>query len=237
MEEARRSRDFHDSDWQARPASASGAQCHATARTLHAALLFGALVSLVRKASRSSLYTKVKKGGARDKLDKLTWRQFEGLIQEYFHRNGYTVSETDEGPDGGIDLNLRKNGRTATVQCKHWRNKKVDVKVVREQLGVMTASRADECFVVTTGEFTGDAREFAENQPITLIDGKKLGRLMGIFSWDHVEAQATGRSISPSCPNCQADMVLRKARRGRNAGSEFRGCSRYPKCRGTTTLR
>lgn len=38
---------------------------------------------------------------------------------------------------------------------------------------------------------------------------------------------------STVCPRCGAAMVLRTARRGANVGSEFYGCSNYPKCRGT----
>jgi len=37
---------------------------------------------------------------------------------------------------------------------------------------------------------------------------------------------------SPSCPLCNAPMVLRTARRGANAGNSFYGCTRYPECRG-----
>ncbi len=33
------------------------------------------------------------------------------------------------------------------------------------------------------------------------------------------------------CPQCGAEMVLRTARRGANAGNQFWGCSNYPKCR------
>ncbi|MFH1535055.1 MAG: RecQ family ATP-dependent DNA helicase [Patescibacteria group bacterium] len=35
------------------------------------------------------------------------------------------------------------------------------------------------------------------------------------------------------CPKCDADMVLRTARRGRNAGNQFWGCSNYPRCKHT----
>ncbi len=38
---------------------------------------------------------------------------------------------------------------------------------------------------------------------------------------------------SPTCPECGAEMVLRTARRGRNRGGQFYGCSDYPKCRHT----
>jgi len=38
---------------------------------------------------------------------------------------------------------------------------------------------------------------------------------------------------TPSCPRCGSRMVRRVARRGRNAGGAFWGCSRFPTCRGT----
>lgn len=38
---------------------------------------------------------------------------------------------------------------------------------------------------------------------------------------------------NPLCPHCSEAMVRRVARRGRNAGNEFWGCSQFPRCRGT----
>ena len=35
-----------------------------------------------------------------------------------------------------------------------------------------------------------------------------------------------------TCPICNSSMVLRTARRGKNAGGQFWGCSNYPKCKG-----
>lgn len=40
-------------------------------------------------------------------------------------------------------------------------------------------------------------------------------------------------SSSPNCPRCGSRMTKRLARRGRNAGNYFWGCSRYPSCKGT----
>nr|WP_278248742.1 topoisomerase DNA-binding C4 zinc finger domain-containing protein [Marinobacter halodurans] len=37
----------------------------------------------------------------------------------------------------------------------------------------------------------------------------------------------------PNCPRCRAKMVLRTASQGRNAGGQFWGCPKYPRCRGT----
>ncbi|GAB6068877.1 hypothetical protein JCM13664_21980 [Methylothermus subterraneus] len=40
----------------------------------------------------------------------------------------------------------------------------------------------------------------------------------------------------PNCPRCGKPMVLRTARSGRKAGSQFWGCSDYPKCKGVVEL-
>lgn len=40
----------------------------------------------------------------------------------------------------------------------------------------------------------------------------------------------------PDCPLCGKPMVLRTAKSGRNAGSQFWGCSDYPNCKGVVKL-
>jgi restriction system protein len=44
------------------------------------------------------------------------------------------------------------------------------------------------------------------------------------------------RSPIPTCPQCGAQMALRTAKTGKNAGSQFWGCSKYPDCKGTTPV-
>lgn len=41
---------------------------------------------------------------------------------------------------------------------------------------------------------------------------------------------------SPSCPQCGKPMLVRTARTGRRAGSQFWGCSAYPNCKTTQPL-
>ena len=41
---------------------------------------------------------------------------------------------------------------------------------------------------------------------------------------------------APPCPECGVTMVLRTAKRGRNRGSQFWGCTTFPKCKGTRDL-
>ena len=37
----------------------------------------------------------------------------------------------------------------------------------------------------------------------------------------------------PKCPKCGSEMILRKAKKGKNVGNSFYGCSNFPKCWGT----
>ena len=165
-----------------------------------------------------------------DSIKKLSWRQFEKLVGEVFRKQGYLVLENpSDGPDGGIDLRLRKNGQITFVQCKHWKSKSVGVKIVRELYGVMTAAKANNGILATFGNFTQEAISFAKGKPIQLITGNKLAKLIS-------EVQGSGRvsaTVEPkmSCPKCGNEMVLRTAKKGKFAGQKFWGCSEFPHCR------
>lgn len=201
--------------------------------------IMGMLAGLVKKGARKLSYDRVAADKSGAKLDDLTWVQFEQLVHQHFVEGNFRVTESKEGPDGGVDLRLRKGDRTATVQCKHWHNKKVGVSVVREQFGVMTAERANECYVITSGSFTDEARKWADGKAITLIDGDRLRHLLGHF--DHTcaileDSESARIQDAAECPSCGSRMVLRTARRRPNIGSQFWGCSAYPRCRQTSDL-
>lgn len=171
----------------------------------------------------------------------LHWSDFELMVGEAFRRQGYAVEERGgSGPDGGVDLVLRKNRLKTIVQCKHWKAQQVGVNVVRELLGVMVAERADRGIIVSSGRFTNEAGEFARGKPIELMDGEALNDLIP------ADGKVTERDLEPTwketsgnpgpCPDCGSEMVRRVAKRGMNAGSNCWGCSLYPKCRGTRPI-
>jgi restriction system protein len=177
----------------------------------------------------------------------LSWRGFEHQLAEVYRQKGYEVEETGGGgADGGIDLKLFRDGRTTIVQCKHWKTWKVNVKPVRELFGVMTAEEADSAIFITSGGYTSDALKFAEGKPIELIDQHGFLDLVRCFQkelQDHYgiepvnahtdEEMPAAAKTPPTCPMCQSPMKLRTAKRGKNAGSQFWGCSRFPDCHGT----
>jgi restriction system protein len=219
-----------------------------------------AALSAWRRKQRQSLLTDVAQARNADALDGMSWREFELLVGEAYRLQGYRVTEIGgEGPDGGVDLVLAKGGEKFFVQCKQWKAYKVGVTTVRELYGVMAAKGATGGFVVTSGRFTEDAKEFAQGRNIQLVDGPWLFAMIQrarqtpgpSTNWQSESANATGvpqvqakaattelattaQAVSrPDCPRCGAAMELRTARQGANAGNAFWGCSTYPKCRGT----
>jgi restriction system protein len=168
----------------------------------------------------------------------LTWSQFERLMAEFYRRKGATVTPRG-GPiaDGGVDLNLTyPSGERLIVQCKHWKNRHVGVKPLRELWGVLDDERADGAIFVISGSFTAEALAFARGKRLELIDGRKLRGMMAEVKRTQAPApvaEAAPTASAPLCPRCESPMVLRIARRGANAGEQFWGCSTYPNCQGT----
>ena len=174
-----------------------------------------------------------------DSLRALDWKEFEELVGEAYRRQGYSVGENQgAGPDGGIDLILKKEGLVTLIQCKQWRTLKVGVKVIRELFGVMSAQKAQKGIVISSGEFTRDAVAFANSNSIELVNGSKLLALIG-----EVQKEPKIEKLSPAienvekqCPACGGDMVKRVAKKGPHAGTQFWGCKGYPKCKSTISL-
>ena len=167
-----------------------------------------------------------------DSVRSLSWQEFEELVGEAYRRQGYFVIDNPgRGADGGVDLRLRKGGKKIYVQCKHWKAQKVNVHTVREFYGVMHAGNADQGIVVTCGTYTWDAMDFAKGKPIELINGRKLLALIGEVQ---KEPNISGKvAETQKCPKCGSEMISRTAKKGKNIGRQFWGCSNFPKCRST----
>lgn len=179
-----------------------------------------------------------------DALRAMTWQDLEILVRRLFEQKGYRATRLGgDGADGGVDVILRRAGRIILVQCKQWKTRQVGVGPVRELLGVVALYGADGGMVVTCGVFTKEARAFAQQSGIELIDGQ---RLLQLAEQDvHTPALRTlrvGQGNRPSaedtvgCPACGGQMVRRIAKTGQHAGQEFLGCARYPECKGTRQL-
>ena len=197
--------------------------------------LLGSFVSFKRRRRQRELHQQVCSDPAANALEKISWRDFEGLVAECYRQQGYRVVERGgDGPDGGVDLELYMASDKYLVQCKQWKSSKVGVATVRELYGVMTAERAIGGFVVTSGTFTDDAKAFADGRSIKLVDARKLHEMLGGKLGGSSIQRPAPASVNEvqACPKCGKPMVKRVAKKGSLAGNEFWGCSNYPACRG-----
>lgn len=207
------------------------------------AFVLGALVSVLKRRKQSKLHDAVAATPHRGALEKMSWSEFEDLTAEVFRRKGYRVIERGgAGPDGGVDVELRMGSDKYLVQCKQWKSLKVGVATVRELYGVMTAEGAVGGFVVASGDFTSDARSFAEGRAIKLVHTTEMLKMVAETRRGEASALTqtlkpkqteTGISaIAPFCPKCGVAMVLRSSKKVGAAGNAFWGCSKFPECRG-----
>ncbi len=217
--------------------------------------LTGAGVSMFKRRQASQLHSDA--ANRADGIAQMSWREFEVLVGEYFRRLGFSATVTGGGgPDGGVDVLLQKGSDRYLVQCKHWRARRVGVEAVRELYGVMAAQRMAGGFVVTSGDFTDEARAFASGREVELINGRALQRGIraqstattsprraqggrrasaSVVVASATPTQRSSNSTTFLCPVCDSSMVLRQARNGPNAGQNFWGCSQFGKtqCRGS----
>lgn len=173
-----------------------------------------------------------------DSLAHISWQEFEMLVGESYRRQGYVVVENGlGGKDGGIDLILSKHGRRELVQCKQWKRRQVNASTVREMWGLVQHHRADAVHIVSIGNFTPDARQFARGKKIYLVTGQELyQRIRAAQAGIDVIAKPTATVTSNrpiACPVCSGAMV---ERRNRSNGERFWGCARFPQCRGTAPI-
>jgi restriction system protein len=204
-----------------------------------------ALFSKIRSRQRARLLDSQQSIEA---IRSMSWQAFERLVGEAYRRQGYAVTETGQGgADGGVDLLLRRDGRTTLVQCKHWRSQRVGVSVVREMYGLLAHHGADAVKIVCTGVFTSECEAFVRGKPMELVDGPAVLALVqsvqGPLSRAALAPSAKPIRVEPpagpatvaadvarACPKCSQPMVQRT---NRTNGDRFWGCSGYPKCRGT----
>lgn len=206
-------------------------------------LAFGvaAAISGVGSIRQRKVYENVKSHPTVAAMDEIGWEDFERLIAEYYRRKGFTVRrQGGDGPDGGVDLVLRKGKEKYLVQCKHWKAYKVPVQLVREFYGVMASHGADGGYFVTSGIYTEEALAFAKGLNLELVDGLKLRLMIDTARRTTVvtdiQLGAELAEILPVCPVCGGNMKKRIARRGKHTGEEFWGCTKYPKCRGVSDI-
>lgn len=111
----------------------------------------------------------------------MSWEDFEHLIRELFEKefsvNGGEVKVTQTSRDGGVDAIAFDpdpiRGGKIVIQAKRYTNT-VGVSAVRDLYGTVMNEGATKGILVTTADYGPEAYTFAQNKPITLLNGSNL---------------------------------------------------------------
>ncbi len=126
-------------------------------------------------------------------LATMPWEDFEYFIRELFDKmfnaNGGEVKVTQASHDGGVDAVAFDDdpirGGKFVIQAKRYNNV-VPVSAVRDLYGTMIHEGATKGILVTTSSYGKEAYDFAQDKPITLIDGQALLGLLNKYGYNNL---------------------------------------------------
>lgn len=104
----------------------------------------------------------------------LSWDAFSAELAAGFARQGYQVKPVAVA---GAELELTRAGRVTLVGCKRWKVARAGVEPLRELDAARQSRDAHECVFVAAGDITANARAFAAEKRIRLIEGAELAAL------------------------------------------------------------
>lgn len=181
-------------------------------------------------------------------LSEMNEHEFVQIVHAIFKQRGYTISEKHDGAYDGVDLVLKMYNETTYVQYQHWKEEVTDITAVGELYVAMEVEGAEHGIVITSGVFTSDALDFSLGKSLVLINGVDLSQMItALPATSDTDTEEKSEDVKtepkkqempeldPLCPICSSKMVKRTAKKGKNAGNTFWGCSQFPNCRGVVS--
>lgn len=160
-------------------------------------------------------------------LDELSGFEFEDLMEDVFRNLGYeNVRQADRVADKGRDVIMEEvvNGtrRAVVVECKHTDTvSRPVVQKLHSAVATFDFGGPKRGMVVTTGRFTGPAREYADNlreagdpHPVELVDGADLREIADEIGLDLYNGRIEiicDKTLRPFDPTSGVDAPVREA--------------------------
>lgn len=110
-----------------------------------------------------------------ERLRAQSWDDFSRTVAEAYRREGYTVSRLG---DARADFELVQGPYSTLVACKRWKAMRTGVDPLRDLQAAREAHNAHHCVYFATGEITEQARAFAVEKRINLLQASELAALV-----------------------------------------------------------
>jgi restriction system protein len=108
-------------------------------------------------------------------IESMSWRDFSSTLEDAFRRDGYAVKRLE-----GIaaDFEMTKAGQTSLVSCKRWKAASTGIEPLRELVALAKARDAHEGIHIAVGGVTENARRYAAESRLRLLEGVELAQMM-----------------------------------------------------------
>jgi len=111
---------------------------------------------------------------ALERVRALSWEACAAALEKSYRRDGFSVTRLE----GAADFELEKAGRRLLISAKRWKAAHSGIEPLRE-LHEAGARRGDvACVYLFAGEISDNARAFAMEKKIWLLDGAELVKLV-----------------------------------------------------------
>ena len=114
---------------------------------------------------------------ALERLRALPWEGFAAALEEGFRGEGYTIRRLNGSIEGAADFELEKAGRILLVAAKRWKASRTGVEPLRELQTAGATRESAECIFLSAAELSANARGFAAEKKIRIIEGLELLKL------------------------------------------------------------
>lgn len=105
--------------------------------------------------------------------------QFEKFVAELFEKMGYNTTVTRKTGDFGVDVIAKDKHDTIAIQVKQNRaGNNVSNIIVQNILGSMWKVKANKSIIITTSDFTVQAKEQAQEAPVELWNLRTLKQIV-----------------------------------------------------------
>jgi restriction system protein len=108
-------------------------------------------------------------------VESMSWRDFSSTLEDAFRRDGYAIKRLE---GSAADFEMTRAGRTSLVSCKRWKAASTGVEPLRELDALTKARDAHEGIYIAVGSVTENARRYAAERKLRLLEGVELAQLM-----------------------------------------------------------
>ncbi|PEY37199.1 restriction endonuclease [Bacillus cereus] len=140
--------------------------------------IIGAITKNPEVSTEKIRANRIRRAANRMDLEKMDPREFEYFVADLFRSLGYKAQVTSGSNDGGKDIILHKDKEMKFVEVKRYTKGTIGRPLIQKLHSAIVDAEAVGGYFVTLSNFNKNARQYAANKNIELIDGDALINMM-----------------------------------------------------------